>query len=1464
MDAQYVLRILLTARDDISRTIENLNNRVGRSFDQMRERFRGFGRDADGMSRSVRAANRTLEDNDYWFGRLFKSISGAKDQMQQMGQTSQGLRGILITLVLAAIQPLVTALLALVGALVSVASSATLAAGALGGIMLASVTQAIPAVGLLVAAFARLGAVIEAVKLATKAQESASKDATSQMLRERAAADQIRAAQDALKASTEGLADAKLRQRDAQRALIDARAEAVRQLQDLVLAEREAQLAAEGATLSQDEAQRRLARSIRSGATAADIARDELGVRGARLDAEQAARGLSATAAARRGAAGGVENQEITVTARRNLALATRGLAAAEKQVADARRNLSRANEDAARTGSELATAQENLNKALANLSPAERALFTAIQRLQTVYKTAFRPITDIIVNAFTDAVNMIVDVLQDKSVLGGFQALATGIADSIRIIMQGATSPEAREFWTFMMREGAKNAPVLARAFVSFATAMSRIATAASPLVSRFFEGLADSMERFAKFTENRERLDSFFEVAGEHLVAWKELAAAVLDFFGALIGASAESGLKIVQDIAVTFRNWADDLRSNKREAVAFFEDSRRSAKYLWDILVALGQAMMVVFDPNSLEALRNILVNVVIPAIAEAVDIIGKVLELVGVLFGNPIIAGIAKFALTVGFVVLGMNAFLKVARLAMALFAVNPIVLFIAAVLVILYKLEQRWHVFSRLYNWIRENWSRLDDIILKPFRDALDWITEHWKDLLIAFFTGIPGLLWRALTSDWASGFADKFKELLTELKDWIKDKFIDPVVNFFKDLPGRFFGGVKDLGTGIAKRIPKGPLGDVGSGPSDVGAVAGVLSADSTINRALWDELGLAEAMGLTLTSGYRPGAVTKHGTPSDHGTFPSKAIDVSGSSSLMAAFFRRLIGNRGVRQAFYDPLGSIFGGALSGYREGGHSDHVHVATYAHGGVVKPVPGGVYRVAEAGHPEMIIPLDPARRSRARQLLNLTHRAVGFADGGIPDVFSRALGQRRLANTPQISVADAAAMGFAELLNSIRKLGSHSRQLVRSMTNVLEELGLRFEDIRSDLEVSVRKRALRLRQQVIGIVGGRPTRLLNEAQEQQATIASLGDTRGELLGERSSLTQALSALQRRLRVAVNPVVKAQLTAAITSLEGKILENAESLQDNLEAQASAYDRLTQIEEQAAQDRIRAAQERIDAINASAGAQLGALSLTGRIAQFFGGGTRAALSNNASRLGVLRNQLGALAGQGQTVAGGVDLGALGLGGLIGASGTGSEDANNVLNQILDVLEESRQLQEQAWMDQVDAINKVADRTLRMNDIMTRISEITGDSTAQLRLLNERGAALESQRLQLQALLATAVTADQRADLELSIAELQLALLENTEAIKTLSGANNTQTFTSSAWQLFRNAIFNGSGGLLPQFSIPQGGLMPSFAFGGIAAPAVSGSDQYHVHVTNPTEVLDPGWVAKRFAFELRLSRR
>ncbi len=192
---------------------------------------------------------------------------------------------------------------------------------------------------------------------------------------------------------------------------------------------------------------------------------------------------------------------------------------------------------------------------------------------------------------------------------------------------------------------------------------------------------------------------------------------------------------------------------------------------------------------------------------------------------------------------------------------------------------------------------------------------------------------------------------DEVQKRLEAIRDLMKDiqKWTLKVVEALKDFK-EWMDKIK--GPSLLDVIGKGgDAKDPKFVPPGVGAGAGSISPD------LYDELSGARRMGLTMTSGYRPGARTKHGTPSDHGVYPSKAIDVAGSAGNMARYFRWLVGQTDVKQAFYDPLGSIFGGILSSYREGGHSDHVHVATYDKGGWL--MPGLTLAQNNTGRPEAV-------------------------------------------------------------------------------------------------------------------------------------------------------------------------------------------------------------------------------------------------------------------------------------------------------------------------------------------------------------------------------------------------------------------------------------------------------------------------------------------------------------------------
>ena len=110
-------------------------------------------------------------------------------------------------------------------------------------------------------------------------------------------------------------------------------------------------------------------------------------------------------------------------------------------------------------------------------------------------------------------------------------------------------------------------------------------------------------------------------------------------------------------------------------------------------------------------------------------------------------------------------------------------------------------------------------------------------------------------------------------------------------------------------------------------------------------------------------------------------------------------------------------------------------------------------------------------------------------------------------------------------------------------------------------------------------------------------------------------------------------------------------------------------------------------------------------------------------------------------------------------------------------------------------------------------------------------------------------------------------------LAQLENTQAIKDLTKAQ-TQDWSSSAWQMFRNAIFTGAGELLPQYVVPsaqtgafvrRSGLVNAHAGEVIAPPErIWGSksgDKYDVavNIETPMEVADPVDLGNRIGYRL-----
>ncbi len=122
---------------------------------------------------------------------------------------------------------------------------------------------------------------------------------------------------------------------------------------------------------------------------------------------------------------------------------------------------------------------------------------------------------------------------------------------------------------------------------------------------------------------------------------------------------------------------------------------------------------------------------------------------------------------------------------------------------------------------------------------------------------------------------------------------------------------------------------------------------------------------------------------------------------------------------------------------------------------------------------------------------------------------------------------------------------------------------------------------------------------------------------------------------------------------------------------------------------------------------------------------------------------------------------------------------------------------------------------------------------------------------------------------------DLIDSMTNNTIATLDATQALQDLQ-SSVVQTFQSSAWQQFRQALFDGSGGIMPTFSLPSfdsGGevLRAGVAKvhpGDIAVKGIKpgqtisnvGATNLHIEVNEAGQPTDVNHLANRLAFELR----
>jgi hypothetical protein len=710
-----------------------------KDVDRLDSRLTKFGRNAGRQFSDFRLGislgRNELSETDKQFIKTESKLTRLGAAFSSITRQATSFVNVRWAIVISFIQVLGTLVVQFGSALVALASSLILAAAALGGAFLAGLTQLIPVVGLLAAAFSRLGAVLDAVELSEKLKLTGADDqkqkldsikqSTDSLAESRysliRAGEAVKDSEFNLAQSQEAINDAIKNQTNAVKDLADARKQAARDIVDANFEEREAALALQEATLGIIEAKQRLREEEQRGELgAANIADAQAQVKEAqaRLDqvrgegdqaeialalqqlsaAEQSLQQIQAQAddaqtnikgmkidikqaelqreeavvrnkrsqeAAAQARSKGIDGSERVVRAQETLAQATKSIAdatrqqvLAQRQLRDSIHALAVAKRSEADAENSLTTAkkkqtaqQEQLQQALADLSPAERGLFNSIRRIRDIYKEQFRPITDIIVNSFSRAVDRVSILLRDPKIIKAAKGLSTNIAGAIDVFSKFAISPEFKNFLAFTIKEAAKNVPKLADTFLNLFKILIRIARVAAPIFNDLIDRFLAFTTRLEEKTRNTRGLEKFFGTAGRHLDSWLRFFIVAGKLLGVIIKFSAPAGKGILDDLTNKLDEWTKWLNDNESKVREFFKNVRADVSALSASLAVALKVLFEAFSSEEQSALTQFILEVLIPAFTLFLQILGKLAQ--GFIFFTeiPLLGDLLKFIATI---------------------------------------------------------------------------------------------------------------------------------------------------------------------------------------------------------------------------------------------------------------------------------------------------------------------------------------------------------------------------------------------------------------------------------------------------------------------------------------------------------------------------------------------------------------------------------------------------------------------------------------------------------------------------------------------------------------------------------------------------------------------------------------------------------------------------------------------
>jgi hypothetical protein len=513
----------------------------------------------------------------------------------------------------------------------------------------------------------------------------------------------------------------------------------------------------------------------------------------------------------------------------------------------------------------------------------------------------------------------------------------------------------------------------------------------------------------------------------------------------------------------------------------------------------------------------------------------------------------------------------------------------------------------------------------------------------------------------------------------------------------------------------------------------------------------------------------------------------------------------------------------------------------------------------------------------------------------------------------------------------DLLSLLKKLGEGLKGFKAALTTLLTGIDNAVSDVITATGRSISDRALSIRQRITQMIDGVATKVLDDYQVMELHIEGLQQDMGDLVGERSTIQTTLTALREKLATVNDPAAKQQIQGEINKLEGEFDDVNSAIQDNIEGQANIHEQMSEYlrrkQEEAQQAVQKAFDDLLQAIDDELNRAISIIDLQERFFTYFNPGAelpdtfrlaRASAARNAiwglihtgglsldevaANFGIPPDQLANVLGPdpGPTPVGaarGARVPATpgGLPFVLGEGGfdeyvitTDPKQRASMLQYIKGLLVHFGQGRAFVADEGPPTATHTSYQTVTQTPAPPGAAPQPGVPPVPVVVVNPAPVQQPAQPAPAPApTTAPPSTASVFAKIESLLTSL-LGYLTNPSAGGAGGGGGGQDvndmapiTWASTAWQWFRQAVFTGMGGLLPQYAMPSGaaggaGGFPIPGTNGQPLPGTIGnnngqgahpwmthhgawSGDAHLHLTAPVEVADPATLARQFSWQL-----